>query len=58
MTNLLGLAIIFFVSWIVASLIWSIWLDGILVPVAGVLTAGMLIGAVSIGFNWSGGGMT
>ncbi|MFH0927138.1 MAG: hypothetical protein V1822_01015 [Candidatus Micrarchaeota archaeon] len=46
--NLLGLAIIFFGSWIVATLIWSIWLQGIMAPIAGVLTAGMLVGAVSI----------
>ena len=52
MSEIIAMAGVFFVSWIIASLIWAIWLDGIMVPIAGVLTAGMLVGAVTVGVNW------
>ena len=49
--NLLGQAIIFLGLWLITSLVWSIWLDGIYVPMAGLVTALAGIGAFNIVLN-------
>lgn len=46
--NLIGQAIIFFVVWLIAGLIWSIWLDGIYVAIAGCFTSLALLGVFNI----------
>jgi len=46
--NLLGQAIIFLILWLITSLVWSIWLDGILVPIAGCVTSLTVLGALNI----------
>lgn len=46
--NMIGQVIIFLALWLVASLIWSIWLDDIMVPIAGLVTALAAIGAFNI----------
>lgn len=50
--NLLGQAIIFLVLWLITSLVWSIWLDGILVPVAGCLTSLAVIGVLNVALHF------
>lgn len=40
-------AIVFVILWILASLIWSIWLDGIYVPIAGLITSGLGTGVIT-----------
>ncbi|MBW2965932.1 hypothetical protein KY342_02395 [Candidatus Woesearchaeota archaeon] len=42
--NLLGQAIVFLGLWLITSLIWSIWLDGILVPAVGCVTSLAVVG--------------
>lgn len=39
-------AVVFFVLWLVSMFIWSFWLDGISIPIAGVVTAGLAIGVI------------
>jgi len=46
--NLLGEAIIFVLVWIFASLIWAIWLDGIFVPIAGLVSTFIFRLAISV----------
>ena len=46
--NLLGQAIIFLVLWLITGLIWSIWLDGIVVAIAGCLTSLAVLGVLNI----------
>ena len=46
--NLLAQVIIFLVLWLITSLIWSIWLDGIYIPIAGLITSLAAIGAFNI----------
>lgn len=43
--------IAFLVLWGVASLIWAIWLDGIAVPAAGAVTAGIASGGFKFVFQ-------
>ena len=50
--NLLGQTIIFLVLWLITSLIWSIWLDGILVPIVGCLTSLAVIGVLNIALHF------
>ena len=40
-------AIVFVILWILASLIWLIWLDGIYVPIAGLITSGLGTGVIT-----------
>jgi hypothetical protein len=40
-------AIVFVILWLLASLIWSIWLDGIYVPIAGLITSGLGTGVIT-----------
>jgi len=49
--NILIEAAVFVVLWIVCSMIWSIWLDGIMNPIAGLITAGVFFVATKITFN-------
>ncbi len=49
--NLLAQAIIFLVLWLITSIVWAIWLDGIYVPMAGLVTALAAIGAFNIVIN-------
>ena len=46
--NLLGQAIVFLALWLITSLIWSIWLDGIAVPIAGCITSLAVLGVFNI----------
>lgn len=46
--NLIGQAIVFFVVWLVSAIIWSIWLDGLAVAVAGCVTSLALLGVFNI----------
>jgi len=41
----------FVVLWIIASLIWAIWLDGVYTPIAGVITAGIASGGFKLIFH-------
>lgn len=50
--NLLAQAIIFLVLWLITSLIWSIWLDGILVPVAGCFTSLAVLGVINVAIHF------
>ena len=52
--NLLGQAIIFLALWLITSLVWAIWLDGIYVPMAGLVTSLAAIGAFNIVINLGG----
>jgi len=52
--NLIGQAIIFFVVWLISSLVWSIWLDGLMVAVTGCLTSLALLGVFNIVINIGG----
>lgn len=49
--NLPAQAIIFLALWLIASLVWAIWLDGVLVPAAGLVAALAAIGAFNIVIN-------
>ena len=40
-------AVVFVVLWLLASFIWSFWLDGISVPIAGVITSGLGTGVIT-----------
>lgn len=42
---------VFIVGWIFCSLIWSIWLDGIYNPIAGLITIGVLFGVTHFSFK-------
>ena len=44
-------AIVFVALWLFASLIWGIWLDGISVPIAGLVTSGLGTGVITGVFN-------
>ncbi len=52
--HLIGQAIVFFIVWLIAGLIWSIWLDGIFTAVAGCLTSLALLGLFNIVINIGG----
>ena len=45
-------AIVFVILWILSSFIWSIWLDDIYVPIAGLITSelgtGVITGVISV----------
>ncbi|MFH1916104.1 MAG: hypothetical protein ABIJ21_02465 [Nanoarchaeota archaeon] len=49
------IAIVFFVVWLIAGLVWSIWLDGIWTAIAGCLTSLAVIGVIKLVFNIGGG---
>lgn len=49
--DILGQAIVFLALWLVTSIIWAIWLDGIYVPIAGLVTSLAAIGAFNIVIN-------
>ncbi len=40
-------AIVFVILWILSSFIWSIWLDEIYVPIAGLITSGLGTGVIT-----------
>lgn len=40
-------AVVFVILWFLASFIWSIWLDGIYVPIAGLITSGLGTGVIT-----------
>ena len=46
--NLLGQAIIFLVLWLITSLVWAIWLDGIIVPIVGGITSLAALGLINV----------
>jgi len=41
-------AVVFLILWLITSLIWSWWLDGVIVPIAGCFTSLAVLGAVTI----------
>ncbi|GAG26359.1 unnamed protein product [marine sediment metagenome] len=49
--NLLGQAVIFLGLWLVTSLIWSIWLEGILAPIAGAITSLAALGFINFNLH-------
>ena len=49
--NLMAQAVIFLALWLITSFVWAIWLDGIYVPMAGLVTALAAIGAFNIVIN-------
>lgn len=51
--NLLGQVILFLGLWLISSLVWSIWLDGIWNPLAGVLTSALALGLINITINFN-----
>ena len=46
--SLIGQAIVFFAVWLISGLVWSIWLDGLSVALAGCLTSLALLGVFNI----------
>ncbi len=44
-------AIVFLVLWLITSLVWSIWLDGIAVPITGAITSGVVVGGITLVIN-------
>lgn len=50
--NLLGQAIIFLALWLITSLIWSIWLDGIWVPGVGCITSLAVLGLFNVAIHF------
>jgi hypothetical protein len=50
--NLIVQAGVFLVLWLIASLVWAIWLDGIYVPTAGCVTALAAIGVLNFGLHF------
>jgi hypothetical protein len=38
-TSLGGEAVIFILFWIIASILWGMWLEGISIPILGLLSA-------------------
>lgn len=44
-------AIVFLVLWLISSLVWSIWLDDIAVPIVGAITSGMVVGGINFAIN-------
>jgi uncharacterized membrane protein len=50
--NLIVQAGVFLVLWLIASLVWAIWLDGIYVPAVGCMTALAVIGVLNFGLHF------
>lgn len=43
--------VIFLIGWLICSVIWAFWFDGIYVPLAGLITILAAIGTFKIIFN-------
>jgi len=43
--------IVFLIGWLICSIVWAFWLDGIYVPAAGLVTVLGAIGAFKIILN-------
>ncbi|MFH1840310.1 MAG: hypothetical protein ABH849_04125 [Nanoarchaeota archaeon] len=43
--------VVFLVLWLIASLVWAIWLDGINVAIAGCLTGIAVVSVININLH-------
>ena len=50
--NLIIQTVVFLLLWFITSLVWSIWLDDIAVPIAGCITSLAVIGVLNFAIHF------